>query len=85
MEYLGALQLYRVLEILLKVNGEIVELIAQEILVNTNTYMATNTISFDITLNFSWLYFLINLQKRQQQPLNPQSQPLQQLLCQVST
>ena len=53
MEYLGALQLYRVLEILLKVNGEIVELIAQEILVNTNTYMATNTISFDITLNFS--------------------------------
>ena len=57
MEYLGALQMYPVLEILLKVNGEIVELIAQEILVNTNTYIAKNAISFDITsqhtLNFS--------------------------------
>ena len=61
MEYLGALQMYPVLEILLKVNGEIVKLIAQEILVNTNTYIATYAISFDITLNFSWLYFLIFL------------------------
>ena len=41
MEYLGALQRYRLLEIFLRVNGEIVELIAPGILVNTTKYIAT--------------------------------------------
>ena len=72
MEYLGALQMYRLLEILLWVNGEIVELIAPGILVNTTKYIATYAFYFYITLMLSWLYFSINLQKRPQQPLNPQ-------------
>ena len=46
MEYLGALQRYRLLEIFLRVNGEIVELIARESLVNTTKYIVTNAFYF---------------------------------------
>ena len=45
MEYIGALQMYRLMETLLKENGEIVELIAWEILVNTTIYIETYAIS----------------------------------------
>ena len=45
MEYIGALQMYRLMETLLKENGEIVELIAWEILVNTTICIETYAIS----------------------------------------
>ena len=51
MEYIGALQMYRLMETLLKENGEIVELIAWEILVNTTIYIETYAIS-------SYIYIL---------------------------
>ena len=50
MEYIGALQMYRLMETLLKENGEIVELIAWEILVNTTIYIETYAISSYILL-----------------------------------
>ena len=50
MEYIGALQMYRLMETLLKENGEIVALIAWEILVNTTIYIETYAISSYILL-----------------------------------
>ena len=46
MEYIGALQMYRLMETLLKENGEIVELIAWEILVNITIYIETYAIYY---------------------------------------